>query len=605
MDTMILHISIKITTQRKRERSMGLVPWSKLAVLLCAALTTVNGAQIPLTPPLSSHFLKSATPALWDFNVTPNLNSTSHLIFDTVASLSQHWTNTRYRNGHNIVPGTVPVGTLLYHGTDKHEVPAGPEWTATDPEHSYLFCRSAPTSDGSSSGCWHLTLVVTRPLKVLYFDGSSAAKMYGGSMDTQDIVIWGEVKPDWTFSERTRINELCEWGREFGLDGFVRMEMDFEIMLCDFTVAVEIVSFLNLNSGMNRGRHRPPSKPPGREPSFEPVPSFPPPNDDVSSILQYRVIEAGVWHNTYPGETRINLDLNGLISFYDTDLFPSLAVARFGQERWKHRLQGLSVVDSKAFQTRIREVLEQIGHTGSGIDWSTLIRVVVDRYAERLEILQYLLNSTSTIEQAKRVQKHLRSMVVPYILHTSVPNSDFNNHSWALPVYEHCATTHTRYISSIPSILTRMTKSESLILRSVQEVSKEICRVVVGMWAEGVELGLDAISPASLSSVPARKFESVEIINAVRRWQERTEGLMAWLDWSVWVKCRPACGYEEICYLPTWPFIPGSGHGPRPPRPDVGQYRVKAQLQGADDGEEDPVLPQPKCIRRVEPFTGI
>ena len=79
---------------------MGLVSWRELAVLSCAVLArAVNGAQIPLTPPLSSHFLKSATPALWDFNVTPNLNSTSHLIFDTVASLSQHWTNTRYRNG--------------------------------------------------------------------------------------------------------------------------------------------------------------------------------------------------------------------------------------------------------------------------------------------------------------------------------------------------------------------------------------------------------------------------------------------------------------------------------------------------------------------------
>lgn len=79
---------------------MGLVSWSKLAVLLCATLIrAVDGAQIPRLPPLSSDFLKSTTPALWDFTVAPNLNSTSHFIFDTVASLSQHWTNTRYRIG--------------------------------------------------------------------------------------------------------------------------------------------------------------------------------------------------------------------------------------------------------------------------------------------------------------------------------------------------------------------------------------------------------------------------------------------------------------------------------------------------------------------------
>jgi hypothetical protein len=42
--------------------------------------------------------------------------------------------------GHNIVAGTVPVGTLLYHGRKDSELPSVPEWTATDPEHSNMFC---------------------------------------------------------------------------------------------------------------------------------------------------------------------------------------------------------------------------------------------------------------------------------------------------------------------------------------------------------------------------------------------------------------------------------------------------------------------------------
>lgn len=110
------------------------------------------------------------------------------------------------------------MGTLLYHGTFKEEVPKVPEWVATDPEHSYLFCRSID----NASGCWHLTLVTTRPLKVLYFDGSSAAKMQGGAMDSQDLVIWGEVRPEWTWCEQDRIKDICEWGKQYGLDGFMR-----------------------------------------------------------------------------------------------------------------------------------------------------------------------------------------------------------------------------------------------------------------------------------------------------------------------------------------------------------------------------------------------
>src|SRR5271155_4744659 len=109
--------------------------------------------------------------------------------------------------GHNIVPGKIPIGTPLYHGT-RNEIPRTPEWIATDPEHSYCFCLRTQ----QHSGCWQLTLVTTRPLKVLYFDGSSAARMLGGPMDSQDILIWGEVTLDWLFEEGKRIQDLCDWG---------------------------------------------------------------------------------------------------------------------------------------------------------------------------------------------------------------------------------------------------------------------------------------------------------------------------------------------------------------------------------------------------------
>jgi hypothetical protein len=60
----------------------------------------------------------------------------------------------------------------------------------------------------------------------LYFDGSSAAKVPEGTMDIQDIISWGEPKPDRFFDERDRIIELCRWGKEFGIDGFARLAAD-------------------------------------------------------------------------------------------------------------------------------------------------------------------------------------------------------------------------------------------------------------------------------------------------------------------------------------------------------------------------------------------
>lgn len=84
-----------------------------------------------------------------------------------------------------------------------------------DPEHSYFFCEG-------QQRCWHLTLATTRPLKVVYFDGKSAAKIPSGPLDTQDLLAWGESRPDLMWDEERRIKDLCSWGKHLGVDGFVR-----------------------------------------------------------------------------------------------------------------------------------------------------------------------------------------------------------------------------------------------------------------------------------------------------------------------------------------------------------------------------------------------
>ena len=125
--------------------------------------------------------------------------------------------------GHNIVPGSIPTGTLLYYGGTSNELPPGPDWVATDPEHSYLFCLdSRHKRSHFQQGCWHLTLATTRPLKVIYFDGNSAANLQYGSMDTQDLIAWGGTDRYAINDENQRIRDLCKWGKNFGLDGFVR-----------------------------------------------------------------------------------------------------------------------------------------------------------------------------------------------------------------------------------------------------------------------------------------------------------------------------------------------------------------------------------------------
>ncbi|KAG5636230.1 hypothetical protein H0H81_008737, partial [Sphagnurus paluster] len=411
---------------------------------------------------------------------------------------------------------------------------------------------------GTGKGCWQFTFVTTRPLKVLYFDGSSAAKMKGGPLDSQDILWWGQPFTEW--DERSRINGLCEWGKQFGLDGFVS-----EVMLCDFSEGLQIVSKLNLVSSRNPRRHT------SDNIAFA---------DELSQLMT-TVIETGSWHNHYPGDPRIELDFSRLVSFYDTSLAPSLVPSRRQQKRYEHRPGGVSAIDVQAVRQRLADALTTTGN-GSGIQWKSLFRIITLRYADRLEMIRYLLNTTeaetsrSPVETAKLVQQQLRISLTPYIIMGAVPvdeDAGPRNHSWTAPIFKHCAVTHTDFIPSSPTIASSLTPSEQLILGAIRDTNKEICRVTVKMWAEGVYKGLDPVLKQPSSSVPSPDG----VGSLMYEWKNEIDRLFKWLDWSVWAKCRPACGFEEMCYLPTWPFrirpgAPSPGPEPEGPSPPVVEY---------------------------------
>ncbi|KAG5644633.1 hypothetical protein DXG03_008015 [Asterophora parasitica] len=310
-----------------------------------------------------------------------------------------------------------------------------------------------------------------------------------------------------------------------------------EIMLCDFSNGLQVVSKLNLTPMR-------PTRPPQ-----------PPPNFTISGLdegqLMTAVIEAGSWNNHYPGDPRIELDLSRLVSFYDSNLAPSLVPLRHGQQRHEHRLEGIAPVDVKAIRGVISEVLTRKGG-GSGINWKGLFRVVTVRFADRLELIQHLLNVTDVppsrepLDSAKVVQQQLRIMLTPYIINTAVPppsdHEKSGNHSWTAPVFEYCTTTHTDFITLNPALTSTLTPSELLLLRAVRDTTKEICRVLVKMWAQSVAEGLDPVFNS-----PTPDISSVE--NLLDGWRADISGLMDWLDWSVWIKCRPECGLEVCAFL--------------------------------------------------------
>ncbi|VDC05595.1 unnamed protein product [Peniophora sp. CBMAI 1063] len=485
-----------------------------------------------------------------DWDTAPSEHATGHLLFDSVSSLMQRWPNTVVRPGHTIVPALIPAGTILYHGLPTgSSLPPHPDWLAFSFTHAYEF---AGGPDGHV-----ITLSTSRPLRLLYFDGSSAAKVRDGSYDTQEVVMWGEVRDEGARGARDDVKileRLCEWGVPRGVDGFVRMEYHFEVMQCNLTSGLTLLASSPVLPQQTPHYPSDPQKP--RPPTWRG--SLPSTNGES------RV--EGKWADRAPGETRVWVLYDRLSTFYDPAL-TSLFDVRRGRPRELHRLKGISKEEAGMKLRELEDVAAQLDTNGwdahsqsqSGVDWASITHVVVERYAQRLELLSYTLSSSSSYPsvraRASKARAQVLTMLAPYFTTADSPRADDDvaSKGWLAPVVQRCSTTHT---AGIPASL--LTPQERLIRDAVADVTREICRRLGRMF----HAAFDVEDPA---------LSEEEVRGVVGFMQEEVDALMGWLDWtSVWLGCRPACSIEEMCVVPTWPF---------------------------EDGEDENDTRHPRCVR--------
>lgn len=196
-----------------------------------------------------------SSPLPWTLNFT---DPAPHL-FASVSTLLHQWSNTMFPNGHALAAVSIPAYTLLYHALISPEVrdpePPSPEWFSFDLEMAYGIMGSARHS-------FLLTYQTTRPVKALYFDGESATMPGLGTMDTQMLLLFGNVTgpaagPGWGIEpEYLRAHGLCDWlekaglrGRGWGIEGVVRMNAGFEMIWCDFvSPSLRLISRMNVTA---------------------------------------------------------------------------------------------------------------------------------------------------------------------------------------------------------------------------------------------------------------------------------------------------------------------------------------------------------------------
>ncbi len=316
-----------------------------------------------------------------------------------------------------------------------------------------------------------------------------------------------------------------------------------EVMICDFLDPMEVVSFLDLipQNQTSTPRHLPGIPFPLPQPGPPKLPSGWRGSPLSMRRTVFEAYRSGSWHDRAPGETRVRPDYSGLVTFYDPSL-SSLVEARYGKDRLHLRLEGISVLDSDRIRAELKAVLTREQDGGSGIDWGSIVRVVTERYAGRLEYLRFLLSPNTTtftdaLERAAVAREQLLVMLAPYITTANVPKRlpASANLSWVVPVAQRCATTQTSHIP-----LGMLTPQEARIYAAVENTLQEICRRLVLVWVEFFDVE---------AADEARATGATEVARA------HIEELMAWLDWSVWVRCEPRCSLgvrQLIIYLPHW-----------------------------------------------------
>lgn len=316
---------------------------------------------------------------------------------------------------------TIPAATEFYHGTPSEYRVNDTEWLSFEPEHALWFAnyqgpgngppppppsslsedhmpanhpgnadqdyrfvnqgddrakihateRDSPVNaDGPHGGYLH-TYRTKRTLRLLYLDGQSAAKSRKGTLDVQDVILRDPgTKADLPsedpghhaggVSEQLRAKELChraeaEW--EGKIDGILRMEAGFEVILCSFKDNLDLLSIKQELPREGRTHLR-----------------------DPRDYWNYYQAVAARFDGI--GGHRVSLDLDRFVSVYTyanaTEIDP----------------EGLPrVVNDTAIIKRIRSdvtemlTLPRTSPTAENIDWQAVTDMIVARYGHRIASL--------------------------------------------------------------------------------------------------------------------------------------------------------------------------------------------------------------------------
>ncbi|KAH0286625.1 hypothetical protein KCU62_g6561, partial [Aureobasidium sp. EXF-3399] len=238
--------------------------------------------------------------------------------------------------------------------------------------------------EDQSSGYLH-TYRTKHSLRLLYVDGQSAAKSKKGTLDTQDVLLLANSidHDSGMFGERERAAQLCKlanerWGNR--IDGILRMEGGFEIILCDFAAHLEIVSIAKTKTKSGGG--------------------FGGGGDNGDGFNYYRAVAAR-YHDI--GGGRVVLDYEHFVS---TFAYPE---AIYFDDTGRPRINNeSSIIDD--VRLAVDQMILHKAEDTDAVNWRAIADMVIARYADRIEYLASGSLSTLSALQAE-IERALRPFI--------------------------------------------------------------------------------------------------------------------------------------------------------------------------------------------------
>lgn len=457
----------------------------------------------------------------------PNANH----VFNTIHSSMRQWGSSVHHNGMSFFLATVPEGTQFYHGTPNPYPVSGIEWLAFEPEHAMGFARphgmdhkpGKPGSEGKKSksrggqdslqhpikvaagdspvnaGYLH-TYTAAKDLRLLYLDGMAAGKSEIGTLDAQDRILLNDTLVE--HDEKERAEVACgmadgEW--EGRIDGFLRMEAGFEIILCHFERDLQVVRITQAKERKPRNDKRHPHEDSRSHKEGGPGGPGGPGGGGGrgGGGLGYSWVKAVAARYHDIGGHRVSLDFDNFVTAYTYDL------DLFAHDPKRPRLTHLSTEELEPIRQDLKSLVTTRGTPDqSSFNWQAVADMIVTRYSDELQNM-----ANDSLSLPSEIRQRAERMLGAFI--------DYSNPDDTEATADRCAD----------QFIPRHAPRSGLAFQAIRSISKTIC---------------SAFTAALVT-------ENADVTKASVR------DLIKYLSWSSWKECR-GCAYDELCIIPMWPM---------------------------------------------------